>query len=43
MSTNQTVEPATGEAPADEHHLIELDVTGMTCGSCVARVQSALG
>ncbi len=43
MGTNQTVELATGEAPADEHHLIELDVTGMTCGSCVARVQSALG
>jgi cation-transporting ATPase V/Cu+-exporting ATPase len=43
MSTNQTLEPAADETSANHPRLIELDVTGMTCVSCVARVQSALG
>src|ERR1700728_2025080 len=44
MSTKQIAEPL---APADrlgEHsEIVELDVSGMTCGSCAARVQRALG
>jgi cation-transporting ATPase V len=49
MPTNQVAEPAVEREPDNgrpdngRHHTIELDVTGMTCGSCVARVQSALG
>ncbi|HSZ14275.1 MAG TPA: heavy metal translocating P-type ATPase [Solirubrobacteraceae bacterium] len=37
-------QPAEGRAgPVDgAHELIELDVTGMSCGSCAARVQAAL-
>ncbi len=45
-----TVVPATDEqagvaasAGSDTHDTYELDVTGMTCGSCSSRVQSALG
>jgi cation-transporting ATPase V len=44
MSVTPTAEPATTKADAagEHHELLELDVTGMTCGSCVARVQNAL-
>jgi copper chaperone CopZ len=44
MTANQVAEPTIAPGPCrSRHELIELDVTGMTCGSCVARVQSALG
>jgi cation-transporting ATPase V len=43
MNTTQIAEPPVLAEPSDARHdTIELDVTGMTCGSCVARVQSAL-
>jgi cation-transporting ATPase V/Cu+-exporting ATPase len=43
MSTNQVAEPAApAEPPGKAHEVLELDVSGMTCGSCVARVQNAL-
>jgi cation-transporting ATPase V/Cu+-exporting ATPase len=43
MSPNQIAEPTVGPAPPDgRREVVELDVTGMSCGSCVARVQSAL-
>ncbi len=41
MSTSQTAEPTAALAPAPD--TIELDVLGMSCGSCAARVQRALG
>jgi copper-transporting P-type ATPase V len=44
MSANQVAEPITLADPSGEHHeVIELDVSGMTCGSCATRVQRALG
>jgi cation-transporting ATPase V len=43
MSTSQIAKPPVAAEPADEHEVIELDVTGMSCGSCAARVQGALG
>jgi cation-transporting ATPase V/Cu+-exporting ATPase len=43
MSTSQTAEPpVAAESSDDSRDVIELDVTGMSCGSCVARVQNAL-
>jgi cation-transporting ATPase V/Cu+-exporting ATPase len=38
VSATDTLSPRAGE-----HTTVELDVTGMTCGSCSARVQKALG
>src|SRR5208282_975482 len=44
MNTSQIAEPPTAaESPDGRDEVIELDVTGMSCGSCVARVQGALG
>ncbi len=44
MNTSQTAEPTVDTESSDgPHEVIELDVTGMSCGSCVARVQGALG
>jgi cation-transporting ATPase V len=44
MSTDQVVEPIALADPSGEpREIIELDVSGMTCGSCAARVQRALG
>ncbi len=43
MSTTQIAEPSVAVAPANGHReVVELDVSGMTCGSCAARVQRAL-
>ncbi len=46
MSTTDITKPTSvADLRADglgEHELYELDVTGMTCGSCAARVQRAL-
>jgi cation-transporting ATPase V len=44
MSTSQIAEPTTAAAAAPDGHreVLELDVTGMTCGSCAARVQRTL-
>ncbi len=43
MSTDQVVEPIALADPSGElREVIELDVSGMTCGSCAARVQRAL-
>ncbi len=45
MSTSQIAEPTVvaEPAPAARPETIELDVSGMSCGSCAARVQRALG
>ena len=45
MSTSQTAEPSVSAAESSDgrRDTIELDVSGMTCGSCAARVQRALG
>ncbi len=40
---SQIAESPVVDSPAADHDVIELDVTGMSCGSCVARVQGALG
>jgi P-type Cu+ transporter len=43
MSSQTTKErDAVNPAGGDESRLVELDVAGMTCGSCAARVQRAL-
>jgi cation-transporting ATPase V len=46
MSTTDITKPTPvadlGADGLSEHELYELDVTGMTCGSCAARVQRAL-
>src|ERR1700692_4634556 len=43
MSMSQIAEPSVAVAPANGHReIVELDVSGMTCGSCAARVQRAL-
>jgi heavy metal translocating P-type ATPase len=46
MSTSDITKPTPaadlGSDGLSEHELYELDVTGMTCGSCAARVQRAL-
>jgi copper-transporting P-type ATPase V len=44
MSTSQIAEPTTAAAAASDGHreVLEFDVTGMTCGSCAARVQRTL-
>ena len=43
MNPSQIAEPpVAAESSDDRHDVIELDVTGMSCGSCVARVQRAL-
>ena len=43
MSASETTEPAAaGLAPEEERRHLELDVSGMTCGSCAARVQRTL-
>ncbi len=38
-----TAPPDGGAQLVDGHTVIELDIGGMTCGSCAARVQKALG
>ncbi len=44
MSTKQIVEPiALADRLSEHSEIVELDVSGMTCGSCAARVQRALG
>ncbi len=44
MNTSQIAEPPIAAESSDgRHDVIELDVTGMSCGSCAARVQGALG
>jgi cation-transporting ATPase V len=47
MSTSQIAEPSSSVSAAESsdgrHDTIELDVSGMTCGSCAARVQRVLG
>jgi cation-transporting ATPase V len=43
MSTSQIAEPTVAADPSNgRHEVMELDVSGMTCGSCAARVQRAL-
>ncbi len=43
MSTSQIAEPTAVAEPSNgRHEVIELDVSGMTCGSCAARVQRTL-
>ncbi|HEY4811018.1 MAG TPA: heavy metal translocating P-type ATPase, partial [Solirubrobacteraceae bacterium] len=43
MSTSQIAEPTAAADPSNgRHEVMELDVSGMTCGSCAARVQRAL-
>jgi cation-transporting ATPase V/Cu+-exporting ATPase len=44
MSTSQIAEPTVAAGSFDGlREVVELDVSGMTCGSCAARVQRALG
>jgi cation-transporting ATPase V len=41
--SSQTAEPTVAAAPSDGvREVMELDISGMTCGSCAARVQRAL-
>jgi len=43
MSTSQIAEPTiVAETSEGRHEVMELDVSGMTCGSCAARVQRTL-
>jgi copper-transporting P-type ATPase V len=43
MSTSQIAESTVAAEPSNgRHEVMELDVSGMTCGSCAARVQRAL-
>ncbi len=43
MTPTQIAEPSLApDASGQRHGVIELDVTGMSCGSCAARVQDAL-
>jgi copper-transporting P-type ATPase V len=43
MSMSQIAEPTVAAEPSNgRHEVMELDVSGMTCGSCAARVQRAL-
>ncbi len=43
MSTSQIVDPTVAAESSDgRHDTIELDVSGMSCGSCAARVQRTL-
>jgi copper-transporting P-type ATPase V len=43
MSTSQIADPTVVAEPSDgRHDTIELDVSGMSCGSCAARVQHTL-
>ncbi len=43
MSTSQIAEPTAAVRPSDDgRDTLELDIAGMTCGSCAARVQRAL-
>jgi copper-transporting P-type ATPase V len=42
MSTSQIAEPNVLTEPVGGNETIELDVSGMSCGSCAARVQHAL-
>jgi cation-transporting ATPase V len=43
MTPTQIAEPSLSpDASGERHDVIELDVTGMSCGSCAARVQDAL-
>jgi copper-transporting P-type ATPase V len=42
MSTSQIAEPTAAEPSNGRHEVLELDVSGMTCGSCAARVQRTL-
>src|SRR5271170_4113477 len=44
MSTSQIAEPTVAAGSSDGlREVVELEVSGMTCGSCAARVQRALG
>jgi copper-transporting P-type ATPase V len=43
MSMSQIAEPTVAAEPSEgRHEVVELDVSGMTCGSCAARVQRTL-
>ena len=43
MSTSQIADPTVAAAPSDgRRDTVELDVSGMNCGSCAARVQRTL-
>ncbi|HLH13547.1 MAG TPA: cation transporter, partial [Solirubrobacteraceae bacterium] len=42
MSPSQIAEPSLADARGSAQEVVELDVSGMTCGSCAARVQRAL-
>jgi len=42
MSTSQIAEPTAVEPSIGRREVLELDVSGMTCGSCAARVQRTL-
>ena len=42
MSTSQIAEPTAVEPSTGRREVMELDVSGMTCGSCAARVQRTL-
>ncbi len=42
MSTSQIAEPPAAVASDGLREVVELDVSGMSCGSCAARVQRAL-
>ncbi|HTU78853.1 MAG TPA: heavy metal translocating P-type ATPase [Solirubrobacteraceae bacterium] len=43
MNTSQIAEPAVPVEPAAAGERVELEVAGMSCSSCAARVQRALG
>jgi cation-transporting ATPase V/Cu+-exporting ATPase len=42
MSTSQIAEPSAVESSQGRREVMELDVSGMTCGSCATRVQRTL-
>jgi cation-transporting ATPase V len=42
MSTSQIADPTLADPIGGPQEVVELDITGMSCGSCAARVQRAL-